>query len=343
MTNANSVPIAVKTGPNSYQIAYQLAEPEIGGWTTVSPESRFTLEVSSLGQDNWTYLGSVAAGETFGVPNTFGPVPLFRTELDGIYLYIGIRKIDLEGTSNFRDIGGYRSEDSSQIRFGKIFRSDNLTKLTNADWKVIEQLDIGYVIDLRQTDEKARSRTAVPKSSNLEIIEIPIDVDILGRNELLQHIFSREITRITHDDMAQMYSDILAKFRSELTQVVSLLLDPSRRNKVVHCTAGKDRTGLSVALIQLLCKIPRPQIVSDFLLSNSFRTPARIAALSARLQSHRVDIEDIVPYLSASKPALLRAFEILENQYDGAENYVTFDETSSWEPADTWKSNLLYH
>lgn len=342
MTNANSIPIAVKTGPNSYLIAHQLAEPEIGSWTTVSPGSRFTLEVSSLGQEDWTYLGTVAAGETFDVPNAFGPVPLFRTELDGVYLYIGIRKIELEGTSNFRDIGGYRSGDSSQVRFGKIFRSDNLAKLTSADWKVIEELDVGYIIDLRQTDEKARSRTAVPESSNIEIIEIPIDVDILGKSELLQHILSREITRITHDDMAQMYSDILTKFRSELTQTVSLLLDPSRKNKVVHCTAGKDRTGLSVALIQLLCNIPRQQIVSDFLLSNSFRTPARIAALSERLRSHQVDIEDIVPYLSASKPALLRAFEILENQYDGAENYVTFDETSSSVVADTWKSHLLY-
>ena len=342
MTNANTVPIAVKTGPSSYLIAYQLAEPEIGSWSTVNPGSRFTIEVSNLGQDNWTYLGSVACGETFEVPSTFGPIPLFRSKLEETYLYIGIRKIELEGTSNFRDIGGYRSEDSSQIRFGKIFRSDNLAKLTRADWKVIEELDVGYIIDLRQADEKARSRTAVPKSSNLEVIEIPIDVDILGKNELLQHIFSREIKRITHDDMAQMYGDILTKFRSELTQVVSLLLDPSRRNKVVHCTAGKDRTGLSVALIQLLCKIPRQQIVSDFLLSNSFRTPARFAALSERLRSHSVDIEDIVPYLSASKPALLRAFEILDNHYDGAENYVTFDETSSWEPADSWKSDLLY-
>lgn len=321
-------------------IAHQLAEPELAGWNTKSPASQFMLEVSTLSQDNWTPLGEVSVGTPFQVPKGFGPVPLFRTKHNGVYIHIGVRKIELEGASNFRDIGGYLTLDSGQLQFGRIFRSDNLAKLTNSDWQVVEQLDVGSIIDLRRMDEKLRSPTVLPPSSNIEIIEIPIDVEILGKGELLQHILSKEIKKITHKDMAQMYQDILSKFRPELTRVVSILLDPARRNKIVHCTAGKDRTGISVALVQSLCNVPKRQIMSDFLLSNSFRTPTRIAALSERLKSHQVDIEDIVPYLSASPTALQRAFEILHDQYDGPSDYLTFDETSSSLQGD-WQSHMV--
>ncbi len=342
MTIADSIPVAIRISADTFIVAYQLAEPDTGTWTTLDSGSQLTLEVSNLGQENWTHLGTFPAGKPFSVPATFQPVPLFRTKLKGVHRYIGIRRIELEGASNFRDVGGYLTRDSSQVRFGKIFRSDNLTKLTSSDWEVVEGLGVEYIVDLRRIDEKTRSRTTLPHTSKIEIIEIPIDVDIRGKSELLQHILSREITRITHEDMAQMYSDILSKFRPELIQVVSLLLNPNMGNKIIHCTAGKDRTGISVALVQLLCNVPRTQILSDFLLSNSFRTPARIAALSERLRSHQVDIDDIVPYLSASKPALLRAFDIIENQYDGAANYLNFDEMASSVIPGTWKSNLLY-
>ena len=69
--------------------------------------------------------------------------------------------------------------------------------------------------------------------------------------------------------------------------------------------------------------------MSDFLLSNAFRTPVRIAALSEKLKLHQVEIEDIVPYLSASKPALARAFETLDARYGGAYGYLNFGEMSS--------------
>lgn len=310
-------------------MAYQLAEPEITGWKTYSPASNLTLEVSRLGHENWSALGTFPIGLPFQIPDAFGPVPLFRTKQGESYLYLGVRKIELEGTSNFRDIGGYLNSDGSQINFGKIFRSDNLAKLTNSDWEIIDSLGVGQIIDLRHGEEKARSQTVLPKGLGIEITEIPIDVEIFGRSELLEHILSKEIRKITDEDMAQMYQDLLSKFRSELTQVVNLLLDPSKKSKIVHCTAGKDRTGLSVALALLMCNVPQPQIMSDFLLSNAFRTPVRIAALSEKLKLHQVEIEDIVPYLSASKPALARAFETLDARYGGAYGYLNFGEMSS--------------
>ena len=343
MTNRDTelIPIAARSGHDHYLIAYQLAEPQLTTWNAISPASRIVVEVSSLSQDNWTSLGEISVGEPFRVPDALGPVPLFRTRRNGGYFYIGIRRIELEGATNFRDVGGYLTQDHSQLRYGRIFRSDNLANLTPSDWKVVDELGVGCIIDLRRMDEKLRSPTELPAGSKIEIIELPIDVEILGKGELLQHILSREITKITHEDMAQMYQDVLSNFRPELTRAVSILLDPTRKNKIVHCTAGKDRTGLSVALVLALCNVPHKQIMSDFLLSNSFRTPTRIAALSERLKLHQVDIEDIVPYLSASRTALVRAFEVLRDQYGGPANYLTFDEIIP-ALADDWQSHMIY-
>ena len=342
MINSNFIPVAIKTGTDSYLIAYQLPEPMLDEWNSRTPDAQFKLEVSGLEGDTWTPLGVKKIGQSFTVPKSFGPVPLFRTETEAGYRYIGLRKIDLQGTSNFRDIGGYLTEKGSQLRFGRIFRSDNLSRLTDSDWEVIKELGVSKIIDLRRSDEKARSQTVAPRDSGIEIIEIPIDVEILGKSELIEHIFSKEIKRVTNDDMAQMYEDLLAKYRSKFAQTVSLLLEPTQASTIVHCTAGKDRTGLSVALVQLLLSVPRQQIMSDFLLSNAFRTPTRIAALSEKLKSHQVDIDDIVPYLSASKQALLRAFKILDSQYEGATDYLNFDETYAPTLASEWKTRIFY-
>ncbi len=342
MIDSNSLQIAVRSGPNSYMVSYQLPEPGMEAWHSSKPGATIVLEASKLGEDDWSQLGKVSVGVPFEVPSNLGPVPVFRTEHGNKYRYIGVRKIDLEGTSNFRDIGGYTAGNSSQIRFGKIFRSDNLAKLTPHDWSLIRDLGVNRIIDLRRSDEKERQKTRIPKNMGIEITEIPIDVEILGKSELIEHIFSREVLRITNEDMAQMYEDLLGKARSELTQAVSLLIEPAASSTIVHCTAGKDRTGLSVTLVQLLCAVPKEQIMSDFLLSNSFRTPARIAAISAKLKAHKIDLDDIVPYLSASKQALLRAFEILGNQFSGASGYLDFDEMPYSTPIDEWQSGLIY-
>lgn len=335
-------PIAVRAADGRYFITFQNPEPEMHDWLVNAPGAGFVLEVSALGQDNWQNLGTVQAGELFEVPKAFQPVPLFRTRLESRSVYIGVRRIELEGTSNFRDIGGYSAGESNQLKHGKIFRSDNLASLTPSDWSTLETLGIGTIIDLRRMDEKQRSRTQLPRGSSIEVIEIPIDVEILGKNELLEHILTGKIKRVTDDDMTAMYQDMIAKSRTELSEAVSLLLDPNNGNKVVHCTAGKDRTGLSVALVQSLCNVPRQEIISDFLLSNSFRTPARIAALSERLESHQIDIDDIVPYLSASRPALIAALEILDREYDGAKNYVELAATVSADKGKNSTAHLLY-
>lgn len=326
MSDFASAPVAVQVEPNRFAITQQLATPETHRWSDAKGEATWSLDVCRLGTNNWIELGSISNGVAFSIPPEAGPVPLFRTRDGDRPTYIGLRRIELPGTSNFRDIGGYLTSGNSQVKFGKIFRSDNLAKLTKESWDLISQLGIGSIIDLRREDEKRRAPTVVPSDVPIEVIEIPIDGEILGRTELLVHIFSREVKKVTDDDMAQMYQDILYKFRDKLQTTVSALLDPTTPGKIVHCTAGKDRTGLSIALIQMLCGVTDDDVKSDFLLSNSFRTPARIASLSEKLRSHSVNIEDIAPYLGASPVALRRAMAIVRGDFGGARQYLGFSD-----------------
>lgn len=342
MTDAHQTPIAIRSAPDTYYLSHQLSTPGLDEWNHPIRSRTYEIEGSTLNHENWTHIGEVTAGEIFTIPHHLGSVPLFRTTINDSYVYIGVRKIDLWGLSNFRDIGGYGSSRGSQIRFGRIFRSDNLSRMTEKDWGVFSDLGIGTIIDLRREDEKLASPTTLPNGSRIEIIEIPINGEILGRTELLNHIFSREVEKVTDDDMAQMYEDILLNNRSDLIKAVSLLLDQPAKPKIVHCTAGKDRTGLTVALIHLLLGTTKKDLLSDFLLSNSFRTPARIASLSEQLKSHRVNVEDIAPYLSVSPVAIERALKILHTNFSNATSYLDLDENWPIVEPNGRKSGLIY-
>lgn len=342
MTNILQIPIAIRSAPQTYYLTHQLATPTLNQWNLKIPTKTYEVECSTLNSDNWTRLGKIATGEIFTISEKFGSVPLFRTRTDDSYLYFGVRKIELEGPSNFRDIGGYQSIQGTQLQFGRIFRSDNLSKMTQKDWDLISSLGIETIIDLRREDEKMAYPTNLPRTSHIEVVEIPIDGEILGRTELLKHVFSREVEKVTDEDMAQMYEDVLINNRTDLTNAVSVLLDQPAKPKIVHCTAGKDRTGLTVALIHLILGISNTELLSDFLLSNSFRTPVRIASLSEQLKSLRVNIEDIAPYLSASPIAIERALEILASNFSSAYRYLNFDENGSTGDLYKWKAELIY-
>lgn len=314
--------VASKLDSDTYVITHQLKEPDLHHWNSPGSSSIFEVEVGEFSDRHWKALGKIQLGHPFIVPNSTNPIPLFRLSNEDKLTFSGLRHIELQGASNFRDIGGYWASNESQLQYGKIFRSDNLSRLTPPDWATLEKLRIKTVIDLRRDDEKTTSPTKLPPNSDIEIVEIPIEGKILGRTEVLQHILSKKIMRISHDDMEEMYLDILNIARNELHEAVRILLDPLRGNKIVHCTAGKDRTGLTIALVQLLSGVSKKEIISDFLLSNSFRTPARMAALSEKFRSHSINMEDIAPYLSASKQALVKALDVLENRYGGAEQYL---------------------
>lgn len=178
--------------------------------------------------------------------------------------------LSMEGIENFRDIGGYQTRDGQMLRWGKVFRCGHLMEMTVADGEQLDPLNIGAIFDLRTPAERRAFPTAWTCSQQPEIFNIDLhSEDEDPKADLFKQILDGRITRDdveTHmrDDYARMPFD----FVPLLKQLFGYLLRPDAGAIVVHCTAGKDRTGLVIALLQAVLGVSTNAIKEDYLLSN---------------------------------------------------------------------------
>ncbi|WP_369374030.1 tyrosine-protein phosphatase [Streptomyces sp. cg36] len=169
------------------------------------------------------------------------------------------RHIEFERLHNFRDLGGYRTEDGLTVRWGRLYRSDSLGKLAGEDWDRFLALGVRTVIDLRYPWEIA-SKGRVPEHTalayrNLSIEHRPYDQAALGPEV--------ETGRYLADRFLEVAEDGVAELREALATIASADSGPL----VFHCASGKDRTGLLAALVLALLGVDEEVIVEDFTLT----------------------------------------------------------------------------
>ena len=186
--------------------------------------------------------------------------------------------VDLDGAVNVRDVGGLPTVDGRTTRSGVLLRSDNLQDLSEADVRLlVEQLGLRTVLDLR-TDGEVELEGPGPLRARPEIAHHHLT--------LIPHGFDgrAEVTRAIPDEdapahsMAHFYVDYVRDAPANVATALRLLADPASRLSVVHCAAGKDRTGVIVALALSLAGVTRDAVVADYALSGE-----RIGAVRDRL------------------------------------------------------------
>ena len=211
---------------------------------------------------------------------------VFVVGTDGREQVASERVLPLEQGSNFRDIGGYSTADGRTVRFGLAFRSGAMPLLTEADYALLEQLDIGAVVDLRSLEERnvaadeLDDRTGALFLSNDYLIA-PLMAD-LGRG-----------------GGENMYAGMESLLRPQFRAIFNRLL-AGEGAVVYHCSAGQDRTGMAIALIYDLLAVDRETIVADYHLSTALRRP--------QFEMPPIDAADypgnpIVQYYSAARAA----------------------------------------
>lgn len=171
------------------------------------------------------------------------------------------RWIDLEGPSNFRDLGGLPTADGGRVRTGLLYRSDSLALLTPGDVEhLVTRIGLRRVVDLRSAPEIGRHGRAELDAVGIEIVHAPIVDETRGEQRGIE-----DPARLTLD---RIYLLMLERFRTRFGAAVAALAAPSHQPAVFHCAAGKDRTGLIGALILETCGVARALVVEDFLLTN---------------------------------------------------------------------------
>ena len=219
------------------------------------------------------------------------------------------RHLKLQGASNFRDLGGYPSRDGRLIRWRQLFRSNHLGHLTEDDVKVVRGLGVKSAFDFRGVHERVAAACVV---AEIAVHSLPIEptvVALLRAKLQARALSSADALEIMRDSYRGYVRTNTHSFRELFAQ---LLMDTAPL--VIHCTAGKDRTGFACALILHALGVPDQVISEDYLLTNRFyrRDPNSASDLPA-------DVRQAIGSVESS--FLAAGFEAVNAQYGDLESF----------------------
>jgi protein-tyrosine phosphatase len=237
------------------------------------------------------------------------------------------RTVALTGQRNFRDLGGYRTADGRrQVRWGKLYRSGSLARLTDQDYAVLTPLGISTIVDFRTTAERAAEPTnwragepAVLFKSYSTKGEMALMAVLTAPNAKPADV--RQAMIGFYQQMPEQYADQYSEIFHHLVSYQTPLL--------FHCTAGKDRTGLAAALILMSLGVSRADAVADYILTEKagdFRATGTGAAPSAANDPYSAmrgtQTELMAPLLRADPAYLEAALDQIIKDYGSVQTFV---------------------
>jgi protein-tyrosine phosphatase len=250
----------------------------------------------------------------------------------------GKRIVRLEGAINFRDLGGYETLAGKRVAWGRVYRADDLSWLTEKDDKTLQDLGIKLFCDLRSHPEVAERPDRVPEG--IAYRHLPVFAkDPIGRLRglLLRHRLDSLFKQFYRDS-------IVDEGAPALGTLLKLVADPDNLPLVFHCTSGKDRTGVAAALLLHICGIPRETIVMDYSLTN-LSIEKFLSGLRERFGATRLPpgmrLEQYYPLLSARPELIEQAFAHIEAKYGSVDQYLRGPVGLDERDIETIRRNLL--
>lgn len=231
------------------------------------------------------------------------------------------REIALTGGDNFRDVGGYRTGDGHEVRQGKLYRSASVGRYSAEDQMLIRKLSVGSIIDLRSTRERQADKA--PWMQTAGVGYWTRDYDLSGGN--LGALFAKGAT-FDAETMRGVMIQGYRGFPKEQAASYRMLFDrllTSNKAVIVNCTAGKDRTGLGVALVLSALGVPYETIIEDYLLSNTLLDADALradAGMNAAMSALPADVAK--PLLGVERAYLDAAFEQINKDYGSVDAYL---------------------
>jgi protein-tyrosine phosphatase len=221
-----------------------------------------------------------------------------------------VRHLRLDGASNFRDLGGYTTRDGRSTRWRRLFRSNHLGNVTNADVRLLRELGLRSAFDFRGVEERSAAACSVPE---IVVHSLPIEPTVVAslqaRAAKGRPLSSSDAVEV----MRESYRNYVRHNTASLRALFGHLLE-DRAPLVIHCTAGKDRTGFACALILHALGVPDEVIAADYLLTNRFyrRDPGASTDFPV----------EVTQVLGSVEPTFLAAaFETVAEQYGDLETY----------------------
>jgi protein-tyrosine phosphatase len=222
------------------------------------------------------------------------------------------RKVVLQGAQNFRDIGGYKTKGGKLVRWGQIYRSADISKLTDQDLSKLESLHLAVVCDLRGPSEIKNSPDRLPQSAYY--LNLPAGSENLPSTMRFGQLNTDSL-------MLSMYSNtsfLKAKYKPMFDQLLAL---PEDKALMFHCTAGKDRTGIGAALVLSALGVDEQLILEDYQATNYYWKETQEKMTKMLVQSGMR--EDKVRAMLGAKRNYLEIFlASINKQYGSMDNFL---------------------
>jgi protein-tyrosine phosphatase len=222
---------------------------------------------------------------------------------------IPLRHLNLAGASNFRDVGGYAAGDGRSVRWRRIFRSNHLGHLTADDVKLVRGLGVKRAFDFRGAEER---KAAVCVIDEIVVHSLPIEPTVVAA--LRARLQARALSSADAlDIMRDSYRGYVRTNTHSFREMFAHMVQDSAP-LVIHCTAGKDRTGFASALVLHALGVSQPVISEDYLLTNQYyrRDPSSSPDLP----------DDVRQAIGSVDASFLKAgFDAVDAEYGDLESY----------------------
>jgi len=221
----------------------------------------------------------------------------------------------LEGAPNFRELGGLRTGDGRAVRRGLLYRSEALAELTDRDLVAVAELGIRLACDLRTSTERERHASRWPEGRAPDVLAVDVlaDARALGKEEL-RALLGDETGAGPREWMLRNYRAMPASFAPGFRALVERIVDREQLPLVIHCAAGRDRTGFVCSLLLLALGVRYDEVVEEYLRSDRHFGPDRLARVMAVLAG-----DPSLPVAPRAVEAFMGREEYLEAAFDAIE------------------------
>ena len=219
------------------------------------------------------------------------------------------RWVPLEGTVNFRDLGGYPTLDGRSTRWRSTYRADGLHALTDADIHELKARGLGTVIDLRTSGEIEVATMQADFADRW--INIPLLLEVAKPDEFAK----------TPGLLGSHYLEMIDEGQDRIKAIFEAILDSGPAAVVYHCSAGKDRTGIVSGLLLSHVGVDRETVIADYALS-----ALAMDALRERLMARYPEAADSIAaansMFEANPLTLEKTLAKVDADYGGATQYL---------------------
>lgn len=305
-----------QTGVNSYRISFQAGSNDEIAIYASSHADRIDSR-SPL-------LKTRSSPVEVTVPST-GRVYFHLKPRSGPVRVVSVRRLPLEGSTNFRDLGGYSTAGGRHVRWGAMYRSGKLSALTARDYEYLAGLGLEMVCDFRVDSERRQSPTIWQGFPRPVFLVNTIDSygNSGGSSAAGAASSGAQPARVPRPDYWWV-EESSAQFALTFRRIAAGDLP-----MVFHCAAGKDRTGVMAALLLTGMGVPRDVARADYLLSNTYLVPdSKIPELAANIQKRQQLASppdaDTVRRLSGGvdRRWIDSTFQMIDRKYGSVEAYL---------------------